>query len=58
MKKSYKVKFFDLDGKETIFDFLTEDVNKAISEYSRTHPVADYEILEEQVSQGKQILLG
>ena len=58
MKTNYKVKFTDTEGKETIFEFLTENVTKAISDYCRTKPVANYEILEESAAPSKQILFG
>lgn len=57
-KKHYVVKFIDTNGKEVVFNFLTEDVTKAISEYSRTHDVVLYEILDENTITGKHLLLG
>lgn len=59
MKKSYKVKFTDMERGEYVFEFLTEDIEKAILEYGRNKTILHYEILkEEERVQPKSLLLG
>ena len=58
MKKKYTVKFIELDGKEYEFEFLTEDIEKAISEYCRNRPIQSHEILTEDTSNKKTMLFG
>lgn len=59
MKKSYKVKFTDTEKGEYVFEFLTEDIEKAILEYGRNKSIISYEILkEEDTIRPKSLLLG
>lgn len=59
MKKSYKVKFTDMERGEYVFEFLTEDIEKAILEYGRNKSIISYEILkEEDRIHPKSLLLG
>lgn len=58
MKKTYKVTFTE-EGKGTyIFEFTTDNIQKAISEYCRNRAIVSYGILEEQTQASKQLLLG
>lgn len=58
MKKTFKVQFQEEGKPAYIFEFITEDINKAISEYSRNRQVNSYTLLEEQVQPVKSLLLG
>lgn len=59
MKKSYKVKFTDMERGEYVFEFLTEDIEKAILEYGRNKSIISYEILKEEGKVSpKSLLLG
>lgn len=58
MKKTYKVTFLEEGKEQYIFEFTTEDITRAISEYVRNRPVISYTILEELKAPTKSLLLG
>lgn len=58
MKKIHRVKMVPLDGESYIFEFETDDIEKALSDYLRTVKVKSYKILKEVKSSTKQMLFG
>ena len=58
MKKEYTVLFKEASGKEYEFTFLTDNIQHAITEYSRNRTIVSHEIIEEGKSNNKQMLFG
>lgn len=58
MKKKYVVEFTELSGTPYEFEFLTEDIEKAIQEYGMTKQISSHRILKESNAGKKQMLFG
>lgn len=58
MKKKYIVEFTHLDGIVENIEFVTEDLQWSIEQWSRNRAISKYEILEEGNSSNKRMLFG
>lgn len=58
MKKEYIVLFKEANGREYEFKFITENIQKAITEYCRNRLIVEHKILEEGIGNKKQMLFG
>lgn len=58
MKKKYIVEFLE-EGKESYeFVFITSDVEKAITDFSRNRKIVEYKIVDVKQNDQKELLLG
>lgn len=58
MKKKYIVEFVQLDGAVYDFEFITEDLEKTITEYVMNRPILSHTLKEVRSPGTKQMLLG
>lgn len=58
MKKKYTVEFTYLDGTKENVELVTEDIQWSIDQWSRNRAISNYEVLNEDQSNNKQMLFG
>jgi hypothetical protein len=58
MKKSYLVEFREANGTTYEFEFLTDDIELSIEQYSRNRHIVKHRILNEGAGGKKQMLFG
>ena len=58
MKKHYTVQFETLEGVKYQYEFITENIHKAILDYCQNKQIKTHKILSEGTSTNKQMLLG
>ena len=58
MKKNYLVEFVDVNGLTHQFEFLTDDIEKSIAQYSRNRSIVGHTIISEGTGGKKQMLFG
>jgi len=58
MKKHYTVQFETLSGAKYEYEFVTENIQKSILEYSQNKEIKNHKILSENVTSPKKMLLG
>jgi hypothetical protein len=58
MKKTYLVEFREANGTTYEFEFLTDDIELSIEQYSRNRHIVKHRILNEGAGGKKQMLFG
>lgn len=58
MKKKYRIKVTLGDGTEKLLEQVVTDVAKYMEEYGRTRQVLNWELIDEQTTPSKALLLG
>ena len=58
MKKTYLVEFNEANGSTYEFEFLTDDIELSIEQYSRNRHIISHKILNEGAGGKKQMLFG
>ena len=58
MKKKYLVEFTEANGNTYEFEFLTEDIEFSIDQYTRNRHIVSHRILNEGAGGKKQMLFG
>ena len=58
MKKKYIVEFTEANGSTYEFEFLTNDIEWSIEQYSRNRSIVEHRILTEGAGGRKQMLFG
>ena len=58
MKNTYTVQFTTLDGARYQYEFVTDDIDKAILEYCQNKQIKNHKILSEGSATPKKMLLG
>lgn len=58
MKKKYRVEFTEPDEKVYEFEFLTDNIDKSIEQYSRNRIILASRIINEGAEGKKQMLFG
>lgn len=58
MKKKYIVEFLEQNGKPYEFEFITDDIEYSIEQYSRNRIILSHKIINEGTGGRKQMLFG
>lgn len=58
MKKKYLVEFTEANGNTYEFEFLTDDIETSIDQYSRNRHIVGHRIINEGAGGRKQMLFG
>lgn len=58
MKKAYIVEFKEANGNVYEFEFITNDIEKSIEEYTRNRHIISHRIINEGIGGKKQMLFG
>jgi hypothetical protein len=58
MKKKYLVEFTEVNGNTYEFEFLTDDIENSIDQYSRNRQIVGHRIINEGAGGRKQMLFG
>jgi len=58
MKKKYLVEFKEANGTTYEFEFLTDNINRSIEEYTRNRTIISHRIINEGTTGKKQMLFG
>jgi len=58
MKRKYLVEFTEANGNTYEFEFLTEDIEFSIDQYTRNRHIVSHRILNEGAGGKKQMLFG
>lgn len=58
MKKNYIVEFREANGNTYEFEFLTDDIERSIEQYTRNRHIVSHRILNEGAGGKKQMLFG
>jgi len=56
--KKYLVEFVYLDGSKEEVEFKTDNISFSVEQYRRNRMIKSFNILEEGISKGKQMLFG
>ena len=56
--KKYIVEFIETNGNTHQFEFITDDIEQSISQYSRNRNILDHRIISEGTGGKKQMLFG
>ncbi len=58
MKRKYLVEFTEANGNTYEFEFLTDDIEKSIEQYTRNRKIFSHRILNEGAGGKRQMLFG
>lgn len=58
MKNTYVVQFTKLDGIRYEYEFVTDNIDKAILEYCQNKEIKEHKIISEGAATTKRMLLG
>ena len=58
MKKKYIVEFTEQNGEPYEFEFITDDIEFSIDQYSRHRVIVSHKIINEGAGDRKQMLFG
>ena len=58
MKRKYLVEFTEANGNTYEFEFLTEDIEFSIDQYTRNRHIVSHRIINEGAGNKKQMLFG
>ena len=58
MKKKYTVLFTTLEGTRYEYEFITENITKAIQDYCSNKQIKEHKIVDENTNSPKKMLFG
>lgn len=58
MKKKYTVLFTTLEGTRYEYEFITENITKAIQDYCSSKQIKEHKIIDENTNSPKKMLFG